>query len=923
MTSVTLELRYRHETQHEAAAWFVPGVAPEAWLSEMNRWQVPLVEARLHILPVDSTSAQPCGVLVTLPARSVPRVSARVQPYGVLAERFYVPTNAQFDPPLSEVELADQLLDDDVYVFHPQCGLMRFSNQERLKISGLFAPLMKREIDWNRAEPGTVFNHRLLSVEFAGPLSIETVLDEGRDDIGRRSDEAKTLPRSPGESPFANADKLWKLPLLPIAHALHAAARRAPRTASAPTWVDKIANWSEKIIGGLAQRMHAARTKEMRRLLHLLESNPDEGLQFALPIAGVGDAPRGTAIPSDRLNRRDVDFRLGQFDGARALDVWDVPDDVQRQLSERYRELAARELRLKRYRRAAYIFAELLAELESAASALKAGRHFRDAAILYRDRLQRPLDAARCMEEGGLLSDAISLYRELGQDERAGDLYERLDQSEEARECYQHALSRFHDRGEMLEAARIAEKKLDDIDLAVSCYDIGWSIPGQSAACLRAMFELLGRTGQHAGAVTRLRRQTLEADSTRAEPFVEAMTDVALSYPDADFRRQAADSVRVVSSQRMNGASREESRRLVRHVCRLAPEDRLLGRDGARFLRQRQTVAAVAPVKRSRSSSPFKLVREIVLPGGIEWHVAVSTRWTYYVAGFRGDQLHVSRGPWDYEDVGPVSIHWDRGNFMRRPVLLASQPNDRAALLVHVVGEEPLKEQEFPASPIQTEFGTTGSAAWMTRDLIGLARGPNGVAWGLTGYASGLVLNSYDRHGVPLDSQSLQVIPDLSLDEVSARASLPVPFHVRDEAIYVGQGRYVHRASQRGRNTLLHFDASVRSLVGSAANTRPRIAVTFDQGGVVFWGDGNCKNQHSFGRELENPIAAFTRKGTLIAACREEVQAYSTQNEKLTWVGSDDSLGDHLFAVLPLAGNDFALCSRRGWIRIYTVAAEV
>ena len=95
-------------------------------------------------------------------------------------------------------------------------------------------------------------------------------------------------------------------------------------------------------------------------------------------------------------------------------------------------ELAGREMRLGRYRRAAYIYAHLLGDFTNAAAALVAGKHWREAAVLYRDKLKRPEMAAKCLEQGGLWAEAIEFYEQLGDFEKVGDLYAQLEQPEEA-----------------------------------------------------------------------------------------------------------------------------------------------------------------------------------------------------------------------------------------------------------------------------------------------------------------------------------------------------------------------------------------------------------------------------------------------------------------------------------------------------------
>src|SRR5262249_41751045 len=185
---------------------------------------------------------------------------------------------------------------------------------------------------------------------------------------------------------------------------------------------------------------------------------PDQGLKYALPMGG--GAHRGLARPGDKLVRRDTNFALSRLGGGQAADFWDVPPDYQNLLIARYRELADREVRLGRHRRAAYIYAELLGDLNAAATALMAGHHWREAAILYKQRLERPWDAARCLEKGGLWVEAIALYEELQAFEQAGDLYTKLEQLQSAAAQYRRAVERARASGDFIVAARLLDEKL-------------------------------------------------------------------------------------------------------------------------------------------------------------------------------------------------------------------------------------------------------------------------------------------------------------------------------------------------------------------------------------------------------------------------------------------------------------------------------
>jgi len=108
------------------------------------------------------------------------------------------------------------------------------------------------------------------------------------------------------------------------------------------------------------------------------------------------EARRLHAAPRNRENQlvgRDISFGLGKLFASGPVDPWDIPPGQQLLLIQRYRELATREIRMGRHRRAAYIFASYWGTSKGPPTrsnwdSITAKRRF-----LYRERLKRPLDA--------------------------------------------------------------------------------------------------------------------------------------------------------------------------------------------------------------------------------------------------------------------------------------------------------------------------------------------------------------------------------------------------------------------------------------------------------------------------------------------------------------------------------------------------
>src|SRR5690606_38411256 len=151
-----------------------------------------------------------------------------------------------------------------------------------------------------------------------------------------------------------------------------------------------------------------------------------------------------------------------------------------------------------------------------------------EAATLYLERLNNRRAAAECYRQAGLLSDAVRLYLELGEFLEAGDLYQLLEQPEEAAEQYRRAIAQLAAAGDLVAAARVWEQKLADPDQGLSLLTTGWPYAPRARACLNEWYGMSARHGRHAAATERTR-------SIRRDPFatnlggwiVEALAEVS------------------------------------------------------------------------------------------------------------------------------------------------------------------------------------------------------------------------------------------------------------------------------------------------------------------------------------------------------------------------------------------------------------
>lgn len=890
MQTFSLQLRIA-TTPSTAVAWVIPGSDPAAWLDEIARWGIPMSRLSLYPLPA------PHGVLVPVPNGRAPAETLRAQPYACVAGSLYVPAEARLDPPLSPAE-AEAATDGRLLVLHPAAGLAAFAPEDAIRPSALLAPPAPTPCAWDRADPGIATAPRLVSVEPETVPTVEMVIREGRGDIG--TSPAEQIPSSPDEPKKTKAGGWLKRQLDKAKGMFSGRGAGAAEASPSPADLDE-------------KRAH-----EIQRLMRLLASDPDEGLRFALPLRDIG--ARGTARPGATLPPHEVNFNLGRLGGGRAGDAWRMNADVVGALRAKYRDLANREIRQGRYRRAAYIFAELLGDHAAAAATLAQGKHYREAAVLYRNHLKQPLAAARCLEDGGLFAEAIAIYESEGQFLTAGDLYARIDRPEDAERMYRRAVEKLRQEGNLLSAAHLLETKVGANEEALTTLASAWPWSDQAVQCLAARFDLLGRLGRHEESsrlVASLRHAS--APTVRSIDLVRGLVEVAARYPDRTVRDRAADAGRVVAGGRLPRADLTETGSLVGDVSRLAPEDRLLARDAQRYHARRRDQLSARLLPGARKEAPEE-VWGLQLPRDVTWRAAASHGNVFYAAGFTASGPVLVRGLWN----GVMQrVEWKLPGCGRCPLLLVPSLHQRDPMILHLVGGPRLDLKKVPPSDSIPTLTLVGTPHWMPDGVRAVAYGAGRQAWVLRDTGKELVLAAYSGDGQLVASHAVPVAVaavepgDASSLAGTAGAAPPPPLLACASSVFLGLGPHLMTLTPAQTVSVIDLRQWVLGLVPYMPTSHPRIAAMCDFGGAVIWVGGNEGRLRPVGEGLARPVATFTQDGSLVVLGEREGQVYDTRELKATPRLTFDAPAEPPLAIVPAArSNEFAIFGRDGDVRI-------
>ena len=305
------------------------------------------------------------------------------------------------------------------------------------------------------------------------------------------------------------------------------------------------------LAAAMARMMQGGRDREIEKLLRMFRSNPDEALKFAIPMGGLTDAFRGFAMPGSALLRRLTDFSLAGLSsmGGGLVDLWSINPNLQVKLMQQYREQANRELAAGRYRRAAYIFAHLLADFRAAAQSLEKGKFYAEAAVLHRDKLNSRDDAARCLSLAGQYQEAAELYVKVNQYEKAGEVWLAADMPDKAKDMFWTAHRDFLRKGAVISAAKILESRLELRGDAIVLLRKQWPTGNDTLSASKLAIEWMGEDGEHDQTKDFVQEILSDAQPHQLDDVAHIMSDACARYPDSGVRMLAEDQCRLATSR--------------------------------------------------------------------------------------------------------------------------------------------------------------------------------------------------------------------------------------------------------------------------------------------------------------------------------------------------------------------------------------
>lgn len=174
--------------------------------------------------------------------------------------------------------------------------------------------------------------------------------------------------------------------------------------------------------------------------------------------------------------------------GGRSGGSYGIGDQQFNSLMDKYEKLTEEYIEQKQYKKAAYIQLKLLKNPYRAAHILKEGGLYTEAAILFLKRCKDKEEAANCYELARSYTKAIQLLKELKQDERIGDIYVKMGDTEKANTHYQKVIDEYVANDQYVKASLIYRKKMMDKRTAKDLLISGWRQNKDAVNCLNNYF---------------------------------------------------------------------------------------------------------------------------------------------------------------------------------------------------------------------------------------------------------------------------------------------------------------------------------------------------------------------------------------------------------------------------------------------------
>lgn len=476
-----MEFKLKYERSNDVAfGVFVEHSDMQSWIEVASS----LENASLTFYPIPGLTANSVvGALIVSTARIVDLPEAHL---GItrLGDNFYLPCTTSLWPKMNNTLLKEYF--KTPHFFHPIYGLI-----ELQELSNWSAYLNLHTVDSSVQKPKDSFNRP----EKLGRYYIREV--DPNDAITSLIKESVPESKRLESTPLSNWEKV-KLRLL---RATLGGKKRREKTDTTPVQSTegqttntapiqaKKASWWKRKKEALREELESLEDRnknEIDKLIKMLNEDPDEALKYALPIDRSSES-RGPDVGFTMTKRWSNGRSL--VSGSSLGGSVNLKEQKTQELRDKYNRMAQKYIDDGKFEKASFVYMELLNDPYRAANTLKQGERYEAAAAIFLKKCNNKSQAAYCYEVGHFYSKAIDLYAEMEQFHRVGTLERKIGNEDKAIQAFKTNHDQLIASGSYLQAGKVAEEDIYDIDLARDNFKTGWQKSQDRRVCLDAYFD--------------------------------------------------------------------------------------------------------------------------------------------------------------------------------------------------------------------------------------------------------------------------------------------------------------------------------------------------------------------------------------------------------------------------------------------------
>jgi|JI9StandDraft_1071089.scaffolds.fasta_scaffold00027_30 hypothetical protein len=950
MLSIEARLSYSEQAKEFPAAtgWYLACSEPVDWIAALREIGPQVRTTKFFLAPTSPSDLNASGLIaiveqsetgtktplaaVIVPAGAIPLVR-----YSSSSKKqLLLPINTKLLPP-STTEIKTQLetLSCDVFVWLPQTSLIGLEPDDEIQPAFLIRPSShsNRSIIWATPIIPPYIPDRLPQISLSSSSDLRQLFSQEREQIG--GDAARLIeideqgePQKKGvPQKLRDVARRVALKLIPkrqgnnqksTSKSTSQASGNAD-TKSSSNSGSFLDNLSRYISNFFDDSLQQERDRQIEKLLRLLASNPDLALKYSIPMGAnsEGGMARGISNPGAKLTERDVDFSLRNVNGGgAAVDPWSIRDDLRRQLAESYREQARREIAAGRHRRAAYIYAHLLGDLNYAAVILEQGKFYAEAAALYGGRLNRPRDQARCLVAAAQFEAAAKVYEEMNDYSAAGDLWAKIEIPHRANEAYEKAVEAALAKSNILDAAKLLDEKLKSRNRAEQLLWQQWPYGQRPLEAMILAFSWLVDKDRHAEAIERFQTSVdLASAPEHRLKLANLCVHLFHRFPLQALKQRAEDQCRMCLAANLDSTTKQEREERMTILRSLHPSDQALQRDARRYTDRSARIEPRPVTPPSIKPAALISLPSLSLPAAA-YIDAVMIGTEVLAIGWRASQLIATRAPCNIEsDFKPRHFPFAHtSQALAADVQLAyNQSHDAPRAFVSFFGVEVGFQPQSVTSSLS-------GIPWVLYEspypqTLKIAFTPDQHMWAL---ASDFKSISTYENGSPLtfdiDYAMRDPFEDATLSELE---ELPVARQV--QLVCVGQfpffsiGNLLFHLKNREVQLLNVSDSQINHISPSLPHSLARLLICTNNELCCWYADSQKMETLSSGKPYSEAI--FLHGGRVAALTENTLELYERQQTGYR-IHSATTLSTKAHCrLLPISVDAFGLLSLDGTIQ--------